>query len=453
MRQDAVLFVQIEGSLLSLTSYRDYHFEVAREMGLACLTAVVRRHEPTDGDAGAGREDTWWLDSLSVEALLRLLERLDAHYDVKAVFCYAGQASAYGEVGVIVAEVCRVTGRAHSPPAAVAACNNKFLMREALHERGVRSVRHAMCSDVDALREAAEAVGYPLIAKPPYGAGSAFTAKCRNWNELRDHYQRFTEQHDQAVVSDYYGMSHEIRTDNGASVHYEPGKSILLEQYIDGIEGSVECVIVDDKVYPVLINEKLILTEKRGTVLENLLISPPVSFPAPAIAEINRYAIDCLDAIGLRNAIVHLEFRLSATGPIVIEINPRLGGLYVNAALKDIAGLDPYALYLSMLTRDSGLHERLRSGCARAAEGRQHYSMFALFPEQSGQFKGINGLDSVVADPAIIECKVACPAGSQIRADIEENYLLKGWAAVNGRDHAISLYDRITRDLEPEIVS
>ncbi|KWZ31648.1 ATP-grasp domain-containing protein [Burkholderia anthina] len=453
MRQDAVLFVQIEGSLLSLTSYRDYHFEVARKMGLACLTAVVRRHVPTDGDARAARDDTWWLDSLSVESLLRLLEYLDAHYDVKAVFCYAGQASAYGEVGAVVAEVCRMTGRVHSPSAAVAACNNKFLMRAALEERGVRSIRHAMCSDVDALREAADTVGYPLIAKPPYGAGSAFTAKCRDWNELRDHYQRFTAQHGQAVVSDYYGMAHDVHARDGAPVHYEPGKSILLEQYIDGVEGSVECVIVDDQVYPVLINEKLILTEKRGTVLENLLISPPVSFPAPAIAEINRYAIDCLEAIGLRNAIVHLEFRLSPTGPIVIEINPRLGGLYVNAALKDIAGLDPYELYLLMLTRASGLHERLRSACERAADGRQHYSMFALFPEASGTFNGIRGLDSVVGDPAIIECKVACPVGSEVRADIEENYLLKGWAAVNGRDHAIDLYDRIVRDIEPEIVS
>lgn len=136
MRQDAVLFVQIEGSLLSLTSYRDYHFEVARKMGLACLTAVVRRHVPTDGDAGAARDDTWWLDSLSVESLLRLLEHLDAHYEVKAVFCYAGQASAYGEVGAVVAEICRMTGRVHSPSAAVAACNNKFLMRAALEERG-----------------------------------------------------------------------------------------------------------------------------------------------------------------------------------------------------------------------------------------------------------------------------------------------------------------------------
>ncbi|MEB2610624.1 ATP-grasp domain-containing protein [Burkholderia cenocepacia] len=310
-----------------------------------------------------------------------------------------------------------------------------------------------MCSDVDALREAADTVGYPLIAKPPYGAGSAFTAKCRDWNELRDHYQRFTAQHGQAVVSDYYGMPHDVHARDGAPVHYEPGKSILLEQYIDGVEGSVECVIVDDQVYPVLINEKLILTEKRGTVLENLLISPPVSFPAPAIAEIKRYAIDCLEAIGLRNAIVHLEFRLSPTGPIVIEVNPRLGGLYVNAALKDIAGLDPYELYLRMLTRASGLHERLRSACERAADGRQHYSMFALFPEASGTFNGIRGLDSVVGDPAIIECKVACPVGSEVRADIEENYLLKGWAAVNGRDHAIDLYDRIVRDLEPEIVS
>ncbi|QRR08510.1 ATP-grasp domain-containing protein [Burkholderia sp. MS455] len=451
MRQEAVLFVQIEGALLSVSDYQDAHFEAARKMGLACLSAIVRRNGAVD-ERGSRRDSVWDLDSLSVQSLLRLLERLDAQYDIMAVFCHAGQASACGEIGAIVAEVCRITGRVHSTTAAIEMCNNKFLMRAALQRNGIRSVRYDICNSVGRLRAAAEAIGYPVIAKPPCGAGSAFVAKCRSWSELRDHYELFVEQYAESAVSDYFGMPREIHI-NGRAISYMPGRSVLLEQYIEGIEGSVECVVLDEQVYPVLINEKLILTEKRGTILENLLISPPVSFGTREGNAIKQYAIECLEAIGLRNAIVHLEFRLSNDGPIVVEINPRLGGLYVNSALKDIAGLDPYELYMMIQTRASGLHECLRNGCLRAAQGRQHYSMFALFPERSGQFNGINGLDLAASDPAIIEYKIGCPVGSHVHAETEENYLLKGWAAVRGREHAISLYERIVRDLKPEIVS
>ncbi|MDR5780690.1 hypothetical protein QCE63_14805 [Caballeronia sp. LZ065] len=171
-RQAAVLFVQIESPVPSVNAYGHRHFDAAREMGLACLTAVIRP-AGSAGSAEPERDEVWLLGTLTVDSLLALLERLDARYDVKAMFCHAGQASMLGEVGAIVAEVCRLTGRVHSEAEAVAACNNKFLMRSVLQQRGVRSVRHALCSDAAALREAAAEVGYPLIAKPPYGAGSA----------------------------------------------------------------------------------------------------------------------------------------------------------------------------------------------------------------------------------------------------------------------------------------
>lgn len=450
-RQAAVLFVQIESPVPSVTAYGHRHFDAARKMGFACLTAVMRPAGSTGGAEPDG-DEVWPLETLTVDALLALLERLDGRYDIKAIFCHAGQASMLGEVGAIVAEVCRLTGRAHSDPAAVAACNNKFLMRSVLQRHGVRSVRHALCSDAAALREAAAEVGYPLIAKPPYGAGSAFTARCWEEGELSGHYHRFTSQRNAVTVADFFGAPHEIHLEGAAPVRYAPGESILLEEYIEGIEGSVECVIVDDVPYPVLVHEKLILTEKRGTVLENLLIAPPVSFTAAQTHAIKQYAVECLTALGLRNAIVHLEFRLTAEGPVVIEINPRLGGLYVDAAFRDIAGLDPYALYVALLTGADGLHERLRDACAHAAGGRQHYAMFALFPEHSGRFEGFEGLDVLTSDPAIIDFAVACPEGSAVQAEIEESYLLKGWAAVDGRAHALRLYGRLVGALKPVVV-
>ncbi|MCZ7176428.1 ATP-grasp domain-containing protein, partial [Salmonella enterica] len=86
--------------------------------------------------------------------------------------------------------------------------------------------------------------------------------------------------------------------------------------------------------------------------------------------------------------VVHFEFRMTDAGPVVIEINPRVGGLYVNAAFRDLAGIDPYQLYLSLLLGEPGVNAQLDAGARQVAQASQHYSMLAIYPEHSGHFKG-----------------------------------------------------------------
>ncbi|WP_419688190.1 2OG-Fe dioxygenase family protein [Burkholderia theae] len=103
-----------------------------------------------------------------------------------------------------------------------------------------------------------------------------------------------------------------------------------------------------------------------------------------------------------------------------------------------------WKLYLLMLTRAPGPHERLQNGCARRKDG-SITRCSALFPEQSGQFKGINGFDSGIADPAIIECKVACPADTMSIDTIIDD--------LNRHDycHAPGFHGLICRDGDEEV--
>jgi biotin carboxylase len=380
-----------------------------------------------------------------------VLPQIGEHYQVQAMLCYAGQAAKVGEVGCIVAQVCAQIGLRTSPVQAIADCNNKFLMRKVLQQHGVRSIRYGMCSDEAQLQAQAELVGYPLIAKPPFGAGSAFIKKCHHWEELRSHYCAFVANHGNAVAADFYGAAHDFVDQDQQRYHYQPGRTILLEEFIEGIEATVECAISEHTAYPLLLNEKLILTEKSGTVLENLLISPPVSFSADEVDDIKRYAVQCVTALGLKNAIVHLEFRQSPRGPVVIEINPRLGGLYVNLALRDIAGLNPYQLYLDMLLGKDDIDQRLASACTQAANNPQHYAMFAIYPDKSGYFRRFKDLPFVAHHPEILQHATVYAADTYVDAEIEEHYLLKGWAKVNDAAHAHALHDDVLLHLQPEI--
>ena len=271
MKQDAILFIDVDDSASVRYCYREPHFAVARAQGLACLTAGVAGREHLqrlrdDSDA------VFLLDALNEQSILALVGRLDGQYQIRAIFCQAGHPSAQGEVGCIVAQACRRLGLVHSDPLAIAACNNKFLMRRALKKLGVRSVPFALCNNEQQLREGAEQVGYPLIAKPPFGGASAFIKKCSDWAQLRSHYAHFLADHASAAYADFYGCAHTLPEDDGQRREYLPGRSLLLEGFIPGIEGSVECVVAGEQVHALLINEKLMLTERSGTVLELSLI-------------------------------------------------------------------------------------------------------------------------------------------------------------------------------------
>jgi biotin carboxylase len=449
IKPEAILYVDVDETADTRYHYREPHFSAARKRGLLCLTAglVGRQHiERIQEDSDA----LFWVEQLDEPALLRLLNELEADYAIRAVFCHAGHAAQSGHIGQIVARVCRELGLPFALPEAIERCNNKFLMRKTLQGSGVRSVRHGLGSNEATLFQQAEYVRYPLIAKPPFGAGSAFVKTCRSWLELREHYSAFQKGYQDGVAVDFYGISHDVAY-LGQIYPYIPGQTLLLEEYIEGIEGSVECVVTDRVSYPVLINEKLILTEKNDTVLENLLITPPVSFSVADIEAIRQYAQDCIAALELTHAIVHLEFRLTSSGPVVIEVNPRLGGLYVNAAFREIAGIDPYALYLSMLLGDD-VDNEVELGCARASTRLQHYAMLALYPEKSGVLKGFEGIAELKKLPEIVDFS-AYPENRRVSADSEECFIVKCWAKVSGGEDARRLYREIAESVKPVIDS
>ncbi|MGC5701705.1 ATP-grasp domain-containing protein [Pseudomonas sp. NFXW11] len=445
MKQDAILFIDVDDSPSVRYSYREPHFAAARSRGLACLIAGLSGRNHLDR-LRRDSDEVFLLEALSEQSILELVQELDGQYQVRAIFCHAGHASAQGQVGCIVAGVCQQLGLVSAPAEAIAACNNKFLMRQVLQAHGLRSVPFALCNDQQELEASAARVGFPLIAKPAFGGASVFIKRCENWAQLHSHYQLFLAHHADAAYADFYGCAHTLAGDDGLARDYIPGRSILLEGYIEGTEGTLECVATDKRIHPILINEKLLLTERSGTMLENLLITPPASFTAGQCAEIRRYAVQCLEAVGLTNACVHFEFRMTEAGPIVIEINPRLGGLYVNSALRDLAGINPYELYISLLLRDEALDARLEAAAQQVGEATQGYAMLAVYPETSGYFKGFEGVDYLDQNACVVEYAVQ-DAGSYIDADIEEHYLLKCWAKVEGAAQAHALHAAVSDNL------
>ncbi len=450
MQIPAILFIDIDDNKIPSYNYRSPHFQAAKEKGLNCLIAT--KNQKNIPALTQNCDELFLLKSISVKDILQLVDNLSSKYQIKAIFCHAGHTSKAAEVGAIVAEVCKILGLNYSPVDAIKACNNKFLMRMRLRESGIKSIEFTLCHNVEQLVNKAKEIGYPLIFKSPYGAGSSYIKKCDNEEELIKHYQLFTDTYQDSNMATFYPAAHDLILDGKIIDHYNPNKTILLEKYITGSEGTVECVIRNGEVYPLIINEKLVLTEKSGTILENLLICPAFSYTDEEKQQIKTYAAQCLTALGLKNDIVHLEFRLTKEGPVVIEVNPRLGGLYVDAAFNDIAGIDPYALYIDMLLGDTVYsHQILNQAKVTADNCSDYYSMMVIYPEYSGYFEGFNHLDYLDSQENIL--KYDCyPSYNMVNAEVEENYLLKCWAKVGDASQALESYTTLLNIVTPNIL-
>ncbi|WP_089156222.1 ATP-grasp domain-containing protein [Micromonospora sp. NBS 11-29] len=194
-------------------------------------------------------------------------------------------------------------------PEAVARCRDKGRQRRALADAGVPVPGFRTVESVAGAVAAAEELGPPVVLKPATGSGSVGVRLCVDVVEAA----RWA-----ALL-----LGRRPRLD----------LPILVEQAVRGPEFSVETFD----------------GETRAVVAKRLGLEPwfvevghdvPAQVPDATREELSRVARRALHALGLGWGAAHTELRLAAAGPVVIEVNPRLAGGMIPAAVRAAIGLD-----------------------------------------------------------------------------------------------------------------
>lgn len=191
-------------------------------------------------------------------------------------------------------------------------CRDKLTMRQTFEQAGVPSATSCLVTSLHEAATAAEKIGYPVVLKPRALGGSIGVVRVDSLEELPAAYSIVT----------------------GASLPRAPiMQGILVEEYLEGPEVSVESVVADGKVHIVAITRKKVgfapYFEKIGHV-----VSP--GDPLTEEAAIHDTVLRAHRALGLQLGITHSELRLTPRGPRMIELAARLGG-----------DLIPYLVYLA----------------------------------------------------------------------------------------------------------
>lgn len=202
-----------------------------------------------------------------------------------------------------VAFVAEKMGLAGNSYEAAVRANNKYLMRNAFMKAGVPCPAYQRITSIEELD--GTSLHFPVIVKPTDRSGSIGIDKVNSLDELLP------------AVKEALDVSfmHEV----------------LVEDFIEGREISVEFISYQGKHYPLQITDKVTTEAPHFVELEH---HQPANLSAEQYKQIYSLTKRALDALGITNGASHSEYKITMDGRIyVMEIGARMGGDFIGSDL------------------------------------------------------------------------------------------------------------------------
>jgi len=272
----------------------------------------------------------------------------------------------------ITAEIATALGLPGNSVATVRACRDKLLTRLTLAAAGVPSARSIPITSLAAAHEAAADIGYPVVVKPRNLAGSLGVTQVHGPGELAEAYT-------------LAGGSRLDGVDSNGPVE------LLVEEYLDGPHISVESVTLAGRTSAAAVTEHIFdfppYFELTGCVVDT---ANPLTDPRSPTAEVARAA---LEALGFEYGVSHVEMRLTADGPRIVEVNARLAGARIPYLWQLASGVDLALAAANVAVGAPADLTRRREGAAAVRN---------LYPRKAGRVANLSA-DPVLATRAWLD--------------------------------------------------
>ena len=271
-----------------------------------------------------------------------LRARLAAHWRVHDAFDADELVQAAAALGRAAGPVARLIGpleqlqeplalareRLGLPGLTVAAARNfrdKAHMKDVLRAAGVPCARHVLAGDAATAHRFAATVGFPIVVKPPAGAGAVGTYRLD----------------DAAALERYLGARPPAAT-----------QPALCEEFLGGEEHSFDAVVLAGRLVFWSVSRYL---PSPLTVMENPWIQWCVLLPR----ELDRYqdvrdvGATALAALGLTSGMAHMEWFRRADGSIAVsEVAARPPGAQFTTLLSYAHDVDFYSAWPRLVVED-----------------------------------------------------------------------------------------------------
>lgn len=266
-----------------------------------------------------------------IDGHYRVADALDPQHLVDAARALAGQfgeplayIAALEQLQVPLATAREVLGIEGLSSDAAKNFRDKSRMKDVLRDAGVPCARHALIGNAPAAYEFTQRVGFPVVVKPPDGAGGKATYRLDRPQDLDDYLQRFSP---------------------------NPNNPTLFEEFVRGTEHSFDCVFVEGK--PVWHSISRYMPSPLD-VLENDWIQWCVMLPrdidGPEYDSIREAGVAANRALGLSTGLSHMEwFHLADDTIAISEVGARPPGAQFSTLLSYAHDVDFYKAWPQLM--------------------------------------------------------------------------------------------------------
>lgn len=186
-------------------------------------------------------------------------------------------------------------------------CDNKARMRLVLEGSGIASPAYFAVNDLVDAESAANRLGFPVVVKKAVGARGRGALVCRDDADVA-----------RAVTA--FG-----------------GGALLVENYVDGPEYAIQTITVDGVTEVVNVLAQHV---GPGPRQPELGYDYPSGLGVVGDLALGEFVVAALHALGFDNGIAHVQVRMDAEGPVLINVAARPPGGQMCAVTERVSGVD-----------------------------------------------------------------------------------------------------------------
>ena len=258
---------------------------------------------------------------------------------------------------------------------------DKGEMRMALSKSGVPIPAFYRVRSKEEYRSAVNKIkeaGYKCIVKPADNSGS------RGIDLLSDF--------EQETIDNAYEYSKQSSRSG----------DLMVEEYMEGDEVSVESLSIDGICHVIQITDKLTTGAPYFVEMGH---SQPSGLSEDTKEKIRQITIAANKAIGIENGPAHTEIKITKDGPKIIELGARLGGDNITTHLTPLStGVDMVECCINIaMGMAVNLNTRMNRGSA-----------IRYFPLEKGKIKNIEGVEQAQKIPGVVQVSIVHGVGESV---------------------------------------
>jgi biotin carboxylase len=268
-----------------------------------------------------------------------------------------------------VAKTCKLPGLTSEQ---VQLVSNKYKLRQHCKSTGIPVPAFGQVLDLEQCRDVCLEVGFPCVVKPVDSSGSRGVTLVRNDDD----------------VSAAYSRARAYATDG-----------VLIEEFMEGPESSVEGFVLADGVSVVALSDKV---RTSPPYLLDTDVIFPTRYSGKEVEAIKEMAIKIMSSVSVCPTPFHMEVLMTGKGPRLVEVGLRGPGFKVfSHIIPRVSGVDVLAATIA-LAFGQEVHFEPRNICA---------SVLKFIAGRDGTIHSIHGVDEARAIEGVYEVELYVKPG------------------------------------------